>query len=134
MYYLFYDGQQLQIIESDLGAWFTTRLLLHAQLSVADAEFYKVYGFIEDRDITWLTEHKPRVLPVGSYIEPSTFINDTTGAYWSLLSKVDAAALHKHWKSTEMYTAETAGKPNYFKNSVDHFEHMMEKKWFKQTK
>jgi len=134
MYYLFYDGQQLQLIESELGAWLTTRLLLHAQVSAVDSEFYKVYGCFEDNEVTWLTEHKPRVQPVGFYVEPGTFIKDKDGTYWSLLSKADAAALLKHWKSIRQYTEKIEDKPNYFKNSVDHFENMMEKKWSKQTK
>jgi hypothetical protein len=134
MYYLYWDGQQLLLIESELGAVLTTRLLLHARPHARDELSRHVYGCISEDDIVWFTEKKPVVLPLCLYVEPRTFNDDKEGRYWSLLSKEDAKALHKHWKGSQQYNVKSDDKQNYYKNGVDHFEWQMESKWSKQAK
>lgn len=135
MYYLFYDGQQLQLVESELGAVLTVRLLLHAQVSAVDNEYYKVYGCVDPADIVWFMDTTPvQTRQLGFYVEPRIFTDDKDGRYWSLLTQEDAKRLLMHWKSFDKYTEKLVGKQNYFKNTVDHFENLMEKKWSKQTK
>ncbi len=132
MYYLYYDGQELQIVESELGAVLTTRLLLHAQLTgVLDESSWKVYGRVDPADIVWFAAERPCVHPLGFYVEPKTFTDDKAGKYWSLLVQEDAQRLLMHWKSLARYTDKVPDKTNYFKNAVDHFEWRMEKTWYK---
>jgi hypothetical protein len=134
MYYLYYDGTELQVIESELGAVLTTRLLLHAQLTGTYNTDFKVYGCVDPENISWFTEVKPPIHALGSYIEPKIFTDDKDNKYWALLSSEDAKRLLAHWKNLSRYTDKVPDKVNYFKNAVDHFEWQMEKKWYKQTK
>jgi len=129
MYYLFYDGSQVLVIESELGAVLTQRLLLHAQLGV-DADSYKVFGAFEDADVIWFVTERPFIYPLGLYVEPRTFTEDKSNKYWSLLEHEDAKRLAMHWKSLQNYK-KSSDKTNYFKNAVDHFVFEMEKRWSK---
>lgn len=131
MYYLYYDGQQLQLVESELGGDLTQRLLLHAQPGAVDSEFCIVYGCVEDHDICWFTTKLPKINALAVYVEPATFTSDKDGRYWSLLSHEDAKRLLLHWKSLQNYTEKFTDKTNYFKNAVDCFEWEMDKKWSK---
>ena len=134
MYYL-YEAQansfenEIVIIQSELGIVLTQRLLTYAQPGADRGVFY---GFFEEAFVIWISKRRPaNIKPLATYVEPGTFTRDEEGKYWSLLSEKDARLLHKYWKSTEAYTSKEADKQNYFKNAVDHFEHMMEKRWSK---
>ena len=129
MYYLYSCSDTLYLVHSEFGVTLTTRLLLHVNPQEGD----RVYGYIEDDDLTWLSADTPRILvDIAFFIEPRPFLADRQGKLWALLHKVDAVTLHKHWTKTEAYKeAPDNGKPNYFRNSVDAFKYAMETKWFK---
>jgi len=68
---------------------------------------------------------------VGSFVEPRRFNDDKEDLFWCLLSKAEALSLLRDWHEDPQYSEEP--KPNgqnYFKNTVDNFEHKMEnRKW-----
>jgi hypothetical protein len=68
---------------------------------------------------------------ISFFIEPSSFVRDKTDCLWCLLSKADALALHREWLEDERYSAAIKeGASNYYKNQVDEFKHILERrKW-----
>lgn len=63
---------------------------------------------------------------LGLFVEPRKFNEDKEGAYWCLLTKADAAAMHRDWVEDPRYTEDKPNGQNYFKNQVDQFKEKME--------
>lgn len=68
---------------------------------------------------------------VGMFVEPRRFNDDKEDLFWCLLNKVEALSLLRDWCEDPQYTAEPSPNgQNYFKNTVNNFEHKMEnRKW-----
>lgn len=130
MHYLYVHEGELYLVESEIGAVLTMRLLVYA----VHGESKRVIGLVDN--ITWLGESNDRssnVVRLSFFVEPNIFSNEGS-KLWTLLHKEDAKRLHKHWENDSKYKTQVIDKTNYFKNAVDHFKHQMETVWYKQTK
>ncbi len=137
MYYLVISnsamhGDDLHVLDSTLMPWFLQRILTHAT-----SRSWKVIGWFAD--LTYMQADPAIEKPIDRldmFVDPKTFNEDKIGTYWSLFSsREEALSLVLEWRKAPRYTeSEESTEPNYFRNQVDNFDHLVETRWSQQLK